>query len=190
MKYTTEVQAYNQGCFQMKSKGSLTHRQWRRYTCKIRMMLTSTQRLAATVTIGSDRSTASTVVRTDAVATFEEETSMTNLLNRFAKDESGATAIEYGLIACLISVVCIAIWRLGRLEPADDLHLGELRPQVISARYGRPSTEARDMVPGFPFRCPTRPAARLLPRRNETALWLGQVPAAHRLCAYRARGSS
>jgi pilus assembly protein Flp/PilA len=35
---------------------------------------------------------------------------MTNLLNRFAKDESGATAIEYGLIACLISVVCIAIW--------------------------------------------------------------------------------
>lgn len=27
-----------------------------------------------------------------------------NLLNRFIKDESGATAIEYGLIAALISV--------------------------------------------------------------------------------------
>ena len=36
---------------------------------------------------------------------------MKNLMNRFAKDESGATAIEYGLIAALISVVCIAIWR-------------------------------------------------------------------------------
>ncbi len=30
-----------------------------------------------------------------------------NILSRFAKDESGATAIEYGLIASLIAVVCI-----------------------------------------------------------------------------------
>ncbi len=30
-----------------------------------------------------------------------------NILSRFAKDESGATAIEYGLIAGLISVVII-----------------------------------------------------------------------------------
>lgn len=29
---------------------------------------------------------------------------------RFIADESGATAIEYGLIAALISVVCIATW--------------------------------------------------------------------------------
>lgn len=35
---------------------------------------------------------------------------MKNLVSRFAKDESGATAIEYGLIAALISVVCITIW--------------------------------------------------------------------------------
>lgn len=33
---------------------------------------------------------------------------MTQFMNRFAKDESGATAIEYGLIAALISVVIIA----------------------------------------------------------------------------------
>jgi len=33
---------------------------------------------------------------------------MKNLLNRFAKDESGATAIEYGLIASLIGVAIIA----------------------------------------------------------------------------------
>ena len=32
---------------------------------------------------------------------------MSNLLNRFAKDESGATAIEYGLIATLIAVALI-----------------------------------------------------------------------------------
>ncbi|MES2471563.1 pilus assembly protein [Rhizomicrobium sp. SCGC AG-212-E05] len=31
----------------------------------------------------------------------------TNLLRRFVKDESGATAIEYGLIAALIAVVII-----------------------------------------------------------------------------------
>jgi pilus assembly protein Flp/PilA len=35
---------------------------------------------------------------------------MTSLIKRFAKDESGATAIEYGLIAALIAVVCITIW--------------------------------------------------------------------------------
>ena len=32
---------------------------------------------------------------------------MLNLINRFAKDESGATAIEYGLIATLIAVAII-----------------------------------------------------------------------------------
>jgi pilus assembly protein Flp/PilA len=34
---------------------------------------------------------------------------MMNVVNRFAKDESGATAIEYGLIAALISVVIIGV---------------------------------------------------------------------------------
>ena len=32
---------------------------------------------------------------------------MQNLVNRFIKDESGATAIEYGLIAALIAVALI-----------------------------------------------------------------------------------
>lgn len=32
---------------------------------------------------------------------------MKNVIARFAKDESGATAIEYGLIAALIAVVLI-----------------------------------------------------------------------------------
>jgi pilus assembly protein Flp/PilA len=34
--------------------------------------------------------------------------SMQNLFSRFVRDESGVTSIEYGLIAALISVVCIA----------------------------------------------------------------------------------
>ncbi len=34
---------------------------------------------------------------------------MTKFFNTFAKDESGATAIEYGLIAALIAVAIISI---------------------------------------------------------------------------------
>jgi pilus assembly protein Flp/PilA len=37
------------------------------------------------------------------------EATMTNLLKRFAKDESGATAVEYGLVAAGISVAIIAV---------------------------------------------------------------------------------
>ena len=33
---------------------------------------------------------------------------MSNALLRFLDDESGATAIEYGLIAALVAVACIA----------------------------------------------------------------------------------
>ncbi len=37
---------------------------------------------------------------------------MSNFLSRFAKDESGATAIEYGLIAALIGVAIVSGARL------------------------------------------------------------------------------
>jgi pilus assembly protein Flp/PilA len=37
---------------------------------------------------------------------------MTNLISRFLRDESGATAIEYGLIAAGIAVVIIAAVQL------------------------------------------------------------------------------
>ena len=40
--------------------------------------------------------------------TRSEEPLMNKLITRFAKDESGATAIEYGLIATLIGVAIIA----------------------------------------------------------------------------------
>jgi pilus assembly protein Flp/PilA len=39
--------------------------------------------------------------------TRSEESLMNTLITRFAKDESGATAIEYGLIATLIGVAII-----------------------------------------------------------------------------------
>lgn len=37
---------------------------------------------------------------------------MKNLITRFQNDESGATAIEYGLIAALVSVVIIGALQL------------------------------------------------------------------------------
>ena len=37
---------------------------------------------------------------------------MRALYVRFIKDNAGVTAIEYGLIAALVAVVCIAAWKL------------------------------------------------------------------------------
>jgi pilus assembly protein Flp/PilA len=37
---------------------------------------------------------------------------MRALYTKFAKDNAGVTAIEYGLIAALVAVVCIAAWSL------------------------------------------------------------------------------
>jgi pilus assembly protein Flp/PilA len=37
------------------------------------------------------------------------EASMKNVISRFVRDESGVTAIEYGLIAALIAVAIISI---------------------------------------------------------------------------------
>jgi pilus assembly protein Flp/PilA len=47
---------------------------------------------------------------------------MSKFITRFAKDESGATAIEYGLIAALIAVVIVtALQAIGpKLKGALD----------------------------------------------------------------------
>ena len=45
---------------------------------------------------------------------------MSKFINRFIKDESGATAIEYGLIAALIAVVIIAATHAILSDPAVD----------------------------------------------------------------------
>jgi pilus assembly protein Flp/PilA len=41
-----------------------------------------------------------------------QENAMLALCIRLIKDESGVTAIEYGLIAALVAVVCITAWTL------------------------------------------------------------------------------
>lgn len=56
---------------------------------------------------------------------------MTNLLSRFAKDESGATAIEYGLIAAIISVGIIAA--LGPVRDALEGTFGTISGELESA---------------------------------------------------------
>ena len=54
---------------------------------------------------------------------------MQNLMNTFVKDESGATAIEYGLIAALIAVAMIAgATAIGdQLSSKFDTVAGELK---------------------------------------------------------------
>jgi pilus assembly protein Flp/PilA len=50
---------------------------------------------------------------------------MTRFITKFAKDESGATAIEYGLIAALISVVIIsAVTAMGANMKAKFTTIG------------------------------------------------------------------
>jgi len=58
---------------------------------------------------------------------------MTKFVSRFFKDESGATAIEYGLIAALIAVVIITAVTLlgGNLK---------LTFEAIAAELGKPAT--------------------------------------------------
>ena len=47
---------------------------------------------------------------------------MTNVFARFVKDESGATAIEYGLIAALVAVAIIAGMTAVGTEHRGSLH--------------------------------------------------------------------
>ena len=63
---------------------------------------------------------------------------MKNLVSRFVKDESGATAIEYGLIAAGISVAIIAVVQgLGsKLNPpsASQTQLAVSNRRIASAK--------------------------------------------------------
>lgn len=56
---------------------------------------------------------------------------MKNIIARFRKDEKGATAIEYGLIAALVSVVIIV--GLNVLGPAIDSLFNGLGQAVNNA---------------------------------------------------------
>lgn len=64
---------------------------------------------------------------------------MLNLLNKFKNDESGATAIEYGLIAALISVALIG---------GAQLIGGEVRQTFTD--IGQDMQDARNPAPTNP----------------------------------------
>ncbi|MBV0893418.1 Flp family type IVb pilin [Paracoccus sp. Z118] len=49
---------------------------------------------------------------------------MKNLFSRFSKNESGATAIEYGLIAALVAVVVVGALML--MGPQLEATFGEI----------------------------------------------------------------
>ena len=59
---------------------------------------------------------------------------MTNFLSRFVKDESGATAIEYGLIAAIVGVGIIA--GLGNLKDGLNDVFGDIQGKLDSAAGG------------------------------------------------------
>ncbi len=67
---------------------------------------------------------------------------MLNFISRFSKDESGATAIEYGLIVALIAVVIIAaVTTLGTNLNTTFSKAGasiHKRKQPFGARQERP----------------------------------------------------
>ena len=54
---------------------------------------------------------------------------MKDLINRFASDESGATAIEYGLIAALVAVAIIGALNAmsGKLQSTFGLVTSSLK---------------------------------------------------------------
>ena len=57
--------------------------------------------------------TASSIVELINEASFGRKEAMKVLVSRFLSDEAGATAIEYGLLAALISVVIIGAVKLA-----------------------------------------------------------------------------
>jgi pilus assembly protein Flp/PilA len=59
---------------------------------------------------------------------------MTKFFNRFAKDESGATAIEYGLIAALIAVALISI--LTTLSGSLEGTFNKVSTELTTANAG------------------------------------------------------
>ena len=56
---------------------------------------------------------------------------MTKFVTRFLKDESGATAIEYGLIAALIAVVLVGA--LGALGTQLDATFTTIQNELANA---------------------------------------------------------
>jgi pilus assembly protein Flp/PilA len=67
-----------------------------------------------------------------AVEKWNRSSQMSKLVARFVKDESGATAIEYGLIAALIAVAIIA--GAGALGTAINDKFMYITGKVVTAK--------------------------------------------------------
>ena len=64
------------------------------------------------------------------------------LFSRFLRDETGVTAIEYGLIAALISVVCVgAMTAAGKVESRAGAY--RKSPEKIRERF--PAVKTTDL---------------------------------------------
>jgi pilus assembly protein Flp/PilA len=83
-----------------------------------------------------DGSDGSRVVRNVGLRQQVKDNTMKTLFNRFIKDESGATAIEYGLIAALIAVAII-----GALNALSS-DLSEIFGRVGTALDGAAATSS------------------------------------------------
>jgi pilus assembly protein Flp/PilA len=59
---------------------------------------------------------------------------MTKFFNKFAQDESGATAIEYGLIAALIAVALITV--LGTMSTSLENTFTKIKTDLDTANAG------------------------------------------------------
>ena len=74
-----------------------------------------------------------------------------NLISRFVRDKSGATAIEYGLIAALIAVVIITgVTAVGTKLSTTFTNLSrqpEVRPGSICSGTAAPQKGGRSFFP-------------------------------------------
>ena len=58
------------------------------------------------------------------------------LLTRFVEDESGATVIEYGLIAAGISVAIISVISCRASVPSDEVTISQFTAEQVHASVG------------------------------------------------------
>ncbi len=94
---------------------------------------------------------------------------MKNLVKRFAANESGATAIEYGLIASLIAVAIIVCGRRPRQQGEQHLQQGQQLASVIVAgvrRHTSPTVSVATRFRGSPTFCGKRRLDGLPPGRS------------------------
>ena len=89
---------------------------------------------------------------------------MKTLVSRFVKDESGATAIEYGLIAAGISVAIVLV--VQGVDPAFDGWQMRRRSDLATGRRERFD----------PLRSRTRSSCRAFRRRRECRVRASTLP--------------